>query len=152
MIKELENYIEQVALNNQMIASFKKGDQFEIERNGDDKYPLFFLEDSYDISYIDGSKEITLTYYIAELPAQDYFDKSELLNKIEIINDNILQWLKLKKNNVYESITNTKSITDSQWMSDDTVVIITDITFRFKRNMNNCDSTFKEQKILGYND
>lgn len=143
MIKNIHNMLKELALSHKMIKSFEYNDSFEIQKTGEDLYPLFFVEDNSDtITYEKGLKNYNLTYYIIELPNESYEDYLELKNKIEIINDDILQYLILKDSDDYNSISNINSIFIKQWMSDSSITIRTELTFQILNNKNLCDSPF----------
>lgn len=139
MIKELVNYLKNVSTSHLMIKSFEYGDSFNIEKNGETSYPNIFLEYPFNLVYSKGFKDITFSFYVVDLPTEGYTDDIELLNKVEQINEDILTRIYLQDE--YQIIS-TNSLTFTEWMSDNTIAIRTDITFRVSRTSNNCEAPF----------
>lgn len=139
MIKEINKILNDLANNHPMINSYEVGDNFDMQKTGESIYPMLFFEDNtFNINYLKGYKTFNLTYYIVEQPMESGEDYIELMNKIEIINDNILQYLQLDNVDLVYEFSNINSIPLKEWMGDKTCAIRTEITFNVLREINNC--------------
>ncbi len=143
MIKEIINNLKELSLSHMMIKSFEKGDSFTIQKTGETLYPSVFLEYPFNIVYTKGSKTITFAYYIIDLPSEGYQDDVELMDKVEQINDDLLMRMELLDYDWFHQVTNSNSITLTEWEGDNTIAIRTDITLTVDRDYNNCEAPFK---------
>jgi hypothetical protein len=131
-----------IALSHNMINGFKHGDSFNIQKDGEDLHPQFYLEYPFNIPYDKAVKDITFAYYISDIPSEGQEDDINLLNKLEQINDDILTFLDLKEFAEFDVLVSANSITFNEWQGDNCVAIRTDITLRLKRTSNNCLAPF----------
>ena len=142
MIKKIFNLIKTISTSHMMIKSFDYGDAFSIQKAGNDLHPLFYLEFPFQINFFQGSKEVSFTYFISDIPAEGQQDDISLLSKIEEINDNIISRLQLRRYNEFEEITSVSSVTLNEWQGDNCVAISTEVTMRVTRDANNCEAPF----------
>lgn len=142
MIIEIFNLMKTIATSHNMINSFNHGDSFNIDKDGGVIHPEFYLEFPFNIPYDKSVKDITFSYYISDIPSEGQEDDINLMNKIEIINDDILTFLDLKDFAEFDELISTNSITFNEWQGDNCVAIRTDITLRIKRKSNNCLAPF----------
>lgn len=141
MILEIFNLIKNYAESHKMISSFDYGDSFNIEKTGENIYPQIYLEYPFTITYSKGYKDITITFYIIDIPRVDSHDEIEsinLLDKLENINDVLLMKLDLNDWKEFTSLLSSNSLTLTEWMGDKTVAIRTEMTLRVLRNSNSC--------------
>lgn len=139
MIKEIFNLIKDYANDHQMINSFNYGDTFNIEKTGEDMYPQVYIEYPFNIKYFKQYKEISITYYIIELPKEDQSDEIDLLDKVETLNDILLMKLDLLDYDEFSSLEDATAITLTEWMGDKTVAIRTEVSFKVLRDLNSCN-------------
>lgn len=144
MIQQIFNGFQALALSHLMVKSFEYGDSFQIQKTGETQYPNVFLEYPFSIGYTPrvGSKTVTFAFYVTEIPLEGYSDDIALLNKVEEINDNILQRMDLKTFSWFQEVVSISSITLDEWMGDNCVSIRTEITLRVDRRGNDCENPF----------
>lgn len=135
MLKELYNSFKTLVSYHALIASFKSGDIFSIQSNGDDLHPQLYLEYPFRIDYLNNTKDISFTYTISDIPSEDGSDEIELLSKLEEINENIIARIFFNEDYGVQSVS---SITLNEWEDNKCVAIRTDITLRIERSLNNC--------------
>ena len=77
MLKEIVNGMETLALSHLMIKSFEYGDSFNIQKNGETTYPSMYLEYPFNIVYSEATKTVSFSFYIVDLPSEDYDDYAD---------------------------------------------------------------------------
>jgi len=142
MILEIFNKFKQIATSHLMIKSFNYGDNFVIQKTGENLYPNVFLEFPFTLNYDKSFVDISFTYYVSEIPSDSQFDDINLLNKIEQINNDILMKMELNNYNEFENVNSVNSLTLNEWMGDKVVSIRTEISLRVLRIQNNCEAPF----------
>ena len=143
MIQEIHDNLKALALSHLMVKSFEYGDSFTIEKTGETLYPNFFLEYPFSVVYTKGSKDVSFSWYIVDLPSEGYTDDISLLNKVEQINEDILSRLYLQDFEYFEIINSSNALTFTEFMGDNTIAIRTDISLRVLRSANNCEAPFQ---------
>lgn len=138
MIKEIKERFEQLANSHKMISDFLYNDKFSIERTGNDKYPLFFLEDDPTISYTNSVVTSNWTFYIIDIPKEDQTDYLDLQDKIEEINRAFVLKFQLEYDDLINTTTSIDSVFLKEWNSDNTCAIRTEISFTHISLKNNC--------------
>jgi|SRR6478735_7110175 len=142
MLKKLIEKIKEISLSHLMIKSFMYGDNFNIQKDGELEYPNFYVEYPFNIIYNKNYKEISFSFFIADIPEEGQTDDLSLISKLEQINDDILMKLDLNDYDEFGEILNINSITLNEWMGDRVVAVRTDITFKLLRNLDNCQAPF----------
>ncbi len=142
MTIEIENLFERLARQHSMINSFKKGDNFEIQKTGEDQYPQMFFEDNSDqiILESEGSRNHSFTIYICELPNEAGTDYWLLKDKIFQIAEDFKVKLDLEDYEEFEEVTNWNMIVLKEWMGDKVVAVRIEITFKILIDSNNCEN------------
>lgn len=135
MVKEFVDYFRSIANSHPMISSFKYEDYYEIEKTGEDNYPLLLLEDNTETIRFGMEKSYSLAFYIIELPSEDMLDYLDLKTKIEKIADEIVSRIMLSQN--FTEVTATAAFY-KDFMQDKTVAIRVEIEFIFDNQINIC--------------
>lgn len=143
MIKEITNLFRTISSKHKMINTFSVGDIFDVQKTGNDLHVQLFLELPISIDYSNTSKSVSFSYYLSDIPSEKYDDQINILNRLELINDDILGYIALKEPSefVFE-ISNINSLTLTEWMGDNCVAIKTDVTLKILRDLDNCLTPF----------
>ncbi len=136
MIKNIKEMFESIANSHALINSFEYNDRFKIERTGETIYPQLFLEDDPAIDW--STQTLSYTFYLIEMPREDYADHLELQQKLFEINLAIVTKLQLQFRDILISTQNINSIFLKEWEGDNTISLRTEISFTFANLKNNC--------------